>query len=82
MFKMFVCCCCCFFFILISLYANLISFLICFVPKDDSINLAVYDDINIICGTLKQYFRMLPIPVITFELYYRFIDAASKFHLK
>lgn len=38
----------------------------------------MYDDINIICGTLKQYFRMLPIPIITFELYNKFIDAASK----
>lgn len=42
-------------------------------------DLSVYDDINIICGTLKLYFRMLPIPVITFELYNKFIDAASKY---
>lgn len=44
----------------------------------ETVNLSVYDDINIISGTLKQYFRMLPIPVITFELYNKFIDAASK----
>ena len=42
-------------------------------------DLGAYDDINIICSTLKQYFRMLPIPVITFELYNKFIDAASKY---
>lgn len=44
----------------------------------ETVNLSVYEDINIISGTLKQYFRMLPIPVITFELYNKFIDAASK----
>ena len=49
-----------------------------FVSDGDSVKLEVYDDINIICGALKQYFRMLPIPVITFELYNKFIDAASK----
>jgi len=48
-----------------------------FDKDGESINLALYDDINIICGTLKQYFRMLPIPVITFELYNKFIDAAK-----
>lgn len=41
-------------------------------------DLSVYEDINIISGTLKQYFRMLPIPLITFDLYSKFIDAASK----
>ena len=82
MFKMFLLLFICFFFFLDKLYTNLISCLICFVPEDDSINLSVYDDINIICGTLKQYFRMLPIPVITFELYNKFIDAASKCNLK
>lgn len=48
-----------------------------FDKDGESVNLSVYDDINIICGALKQYFRMLPIPVITFELYYKFIDAAK-----
>lgn len=48
-----------------------------FDNEGESVNLGVYDDINIICGTLKQYFRMLPIPIITFELYNKFIDAAK-----
>ncbi|KAL9967693.1 hypothetical protein ACROYT_G025979 [Oculina patagonica] len=48
-----------------------------FDKDGESVNLAVYEDINIISGTLKQYFRMLPIPVITFELYNKFIDAAK-----
>ena len=34
-----------------------------------------YDDINIIAGALKLYLRMLPLPVITFETYNKFIDA-------
>lgn len=37
-----------------------------------------YADINIITGALKLYLRDLPIPVITFDLYSKFIQAASK----
>lgn len=37
-----------------------------------------YADINIIAGVLKLYLRDLPIPVITYDLYPRFIQAASK----
>ncbi|CAH3164219.1 unnamed protein product [Porites lobata] len=48
-----------------------------FDKDGEIVDLGAYDDINIICGTLKQYFRMLPIPVITFELYNKFIDAAK-----
>lgn len=48
-----------------------------FDKDGESVNLSAYEDINIISGTLKQYFRMLPIPVITFELYNKFIDAAK-----
>ena len=58
--------------------ASLLKCIFFLVLEGESVNLAVYEDINIISGTLKQYFRMLPIPVITFELYYKFIDAASK----
>lgn len=50
-----------------------------FFSDGEIVDLSVYDDINIICGTLKLYFRLLPIPVITFELYNKFIDAASKY---
>ena len=49
-----------------------------FYLDGDQVDLSVYEDINIISGTLKQYFRMLPIPLITFDLYSKFIDAASK----
>uniref|UniRef100_A0A4W5QEX6 Beta-chimaerin n=1 Tax=Hucho hucho TaxID=62062 RepID=A0A4W5QEX6_9TELE len=37
----------------------------------------VYNDINIIAGALKLYLRDLPIPVITFHVYSRFIQAAK-----
>ncbi|KAF3691828.1 Beta-chimaerin Beta-chimerin Rho GTPase-activating protein 3 [Channa argus] len=37
----------------------------------------VYADINIIAGALKLYLRDLPIPVITFDLYSKFIQAAK-----
>lgn len=45
---------------------------------DISVN--VYEDINIITGALKLYFRDLPIPVITYDAYPRFIEAASESH--
>ena len=58
----------------------LLLFIVCwsFSLDGDQVDLSVYEDINIISGTLKQYFRMLPIPLITFDLYSKFIDAASK----
>lgn len=50
------------------------------------ISASIYPDINIIAGALKLYFRDLPIPVITYDTYSKFIEAASKcseliFHL-
>uniref|UniRef100_A0A673C6M6 Chimerin 1 n=1 Tax=Sphaeramia orbicularis TaxID=375764 RepID=A0A673C6M6_9TELE len=37
----------------------------------------VYEDINIITGALKLYFRELPIPIITYDAYPRFIETAK-----
>lgn len=37
----------------------------------------VYEDINIITGALKLYFRELPIPLITYDAYPRFIESAK-----
>ncbi|KAM5204212.1 beta-chimaerin isoform 3-T3 [Hipposideros larvatus] len=37
----------------------------------------IYPDINIIAGALKLYFRDLPIPVITYDTYSKFIEAAK-----
>ncbi|MBN3272853.1 CHIO protein, partial [Polyodon spathula] len=36
-----------------------------------------YADINIIAGALKLYFRDLPIPVITYDAYSKFIEGAK-----
>lgn len=47
---------------------------------DISVN--VYEDINVITGALKLYFRDLPIPVITYDAYPRFIEAASESHVR
>ncbi|XP_068092179.1 beta-chimaerin isoform X2 [Hyperolius riggenbachi] len=38
---------------------------------------ATYPDINIIAGALKLYFRDLPIPVITYDAYSKFIEASK-----
>uniref|UniRef100_A0A8C5B6Q4 Chimerin 1 n=1 Tax=Gadus morhua TaxID=8049 RepID=A0A8C5B6Q4_GADMO len=37
----------------------------------------VYEDINIITGALKLYFRELPIPLITYDAYPHFMEAAK-----
>ena len=37
-----------------------------------------YEDINIIAGALKLYFRELPIPLITYDAYPHFIETASR----
>ncbi|XP_062313903.1 N-chimaerin [Osmerus eperlanus] len=42
---------------------------------DISVN--AYEDINIITGALKLYLRDLPIPVLTYDAYPRFIEAAK-----
>lgn len=37
-----------------------------------------YEDINIITSALKLYLRDLPVPIISYDAYPRFIEAASK----
>uniref|UniRef100_A0A8C9A3S4 Beta-chimaerin n=1 Tax=Prolemur simus TaxID=1328070 RepID=A0A8C9A3S4_PROSS len=41
------------------------------------ISASIYPDINIITGALKLYFRDLPIPLITYDTYSKFIEAAK-----
>ncbi|KAJ0066035.1 hypothetical protein NL108_001263, partial [Boleophthalmus pectinirostris] len=41
------------------------------------ISASAFADINIIAGVLKLYLRDLPIPVITFDLYSKFIQSAK-----
>jgi len=45
--------------------------------RGDNIDLSdtsKYNDIHIVCSLLKMYFRQLPIPLITFDIYNRLID--------
>ncbi|KAL7385040.1 hypothetical protein ABVT39_014148 [Epinephelus coioides] len=42
---------------------------------DISVN--AYEDINIITGALKLYLRDLPVPIISYDAYPRFIEAAK-----
>jgi hypothetical protein len=39
----------------------------------------VYDNVNVIAGTLKLFLRLLPIPVVTFEVHPQLCSAAGKF---
>ncbi|KAL9880956.1 beta-chimaerin [Glossina fuscipes] len=39
-----------------------------------------YGNINVIAGTLKLYLRLLPVPLITFQAYPNFMDAARTFN--
>lgn len=53
------------------------------VPADGEktdISGKAYEDINIITGALKLYLRDLPVPIISYEAYPRFIEAASESH--
>lgn len=38
------------------------------------------DDVHVITGVLKLYFRLLPIPLISFTAYPHLIEAISKFY--
>ncbi|XP_076818453.1 uncharacterized protein LOC143464530 [Clavelina lepadiformis] len=43
-------------------------------------DLSHYDDINIVAGVLKLYLRELPVPLLPYHLYSRFINAAKISH--
>jgi hypothetical protein len=59
------------------------------IPKVKYLNLAdgdqadmgpeMYENINVIAGTLKLYLRLLPVPLVTFETHPALIKAARKF---
>lgn len=60
------------------MYMLVIHFLLSSTDGEKAdISASAYADINIIAGALKLYLRDLPIPVITFDLYSKFIQAAS-----
>lgn len=52
---------------------------LCFLTDGERADISTnaYEDINIITGALKLYFRELPIPLITYDAYPRFIETAS-----
>lgn len=37
-----------------------------------------YEDLNTITSVLKLYFRLLPIPLVTFDIYFKVIDTIRK----
>ncbi|KAG1662703.1 N-chimaerin [Nymphon striatum] len=45
---------------------------------DADISKVAFEDINVICGVLKLFFRLLPIPLITFDTYPQFLTSAKK----
>lgn len=59
---------------------NVFCVWMCSDGEKAEISVNVYEDINVITGALKLYFRDLPIPVITYDAYPRFIEAASESH--
>lgn len=59
-------------------YITSLFLALCIDGEKADISVNTYEDINIITGALKLYFRELPIPVITYDAYPRFIEAASK----
>ncbi|XP_076455541.1 N-chimaerin-like isoform X2 [Babylonia areolata] len=46
--------------------------------ENTDIGTGKYEDINTIAGALKLYFRLLPIPLITFEVYNPLLDLIKK----
>ena len=41
-----------------------------------------YEDVNTITSVLKLYFRLLPIPLITFDVYDKVVDIVSKCNIR
>lgn len=56
--------------------ASLINF-----PDGENADISanVYDNINVVAGILKQYFRLLPIPLLTYEVHPVLIKAVRKY---
>ncbi|XP_024081116.1 beta-chimaerin isoform X1 [Cimex lectularius] len=45
--------------------------------ENADISANVYDNINVVAGILKQYFRLLPIPLLTYEVHPKLIKAVE-----
>ena len=48
-------------------------------PELTDISENTYEDINTVTSVLKLYFRILPIPLVTFDIYYKVIDLVSEY---
>lgn len=60
------------------IYQYSVFFFLCADGEKADISVNMYEDINIITGALKLYFRDLPIPLITYDAYPKFMESASK----
>lgn len=47
--------------------------------EQTEVYLRTIEDVHVITGALKLYLRLLPIPLITFEAYQDFTEAASEY---
>lgn len=60
----------------VSGFADEIDALKLAFDKDgESTDLSVYSNINVVAGTLKLYLRLLPVPLITYEVHPAFVQA-------
>ena len=48
-------------------------------PDCVDITMAKYEDINTITSVLKLYLRLLPIPLVTFDGYAKFMESGSEY---
>lgn len=55
-----------------------IFFAIIFIEENVEFGERPFDDVHVLSGTLKLYFRELPEPLIPFDSYDDFINAISK----
>lgn len=49
------------------------------ISDGEAADLSVYSNINVIAGTLKLYLRLLPVPLITYEVHPKLITAVRKY---
>lgn len=45
------------------------------------LDIKTYEDINVVSGCLKNFFRLLPIPLITYDTYGMFVNAVRRLEL-
>ena len=63
------------------MYIILSMLYVSLVDEPYTLSDAQWDDINVITGALKLFFRELPNPLIPNNLFDKFIEAGSTFHM-